>query len=307
MELHQLRYFVAIAEEGSFTRAAERCDVSQPALSQQIGKLEQELGRPLFDRAGRKITLTEVGLTLLEEARGVLEALDRAQERMRQMRTEDAGQVVLGVIPTVAPYLCPSLLAKFARAHPRVEVILHEDYTERVLASCLAGDLDLVICALPVEDGRLHAEPLFDEPLLLAVPEAHALATIDRPTLDRLAGEPFVVLNELHCLGEQTVAFCQQPDFHPPIRCRTAQLTTVLRLVALGHGISLIPAMAVGAEVGTGWVTRTLEPTPPRRTLCLVWRKERYQGRAVRALIEAIRNQAEQQVRSLGGDASESA
>jgi len=292
MELHQLRYFVAVAEEGSFTRAAERCSVSQPALSQQIGKLEGELGRPLFDRTGRKVALTEIGVAFLDEARAVLGALDHAQERMRQLRTDDGGAVALGVIPTVAPYLCPPLLVAFARDHPRVEVVLHEDFTERVLPACLAGDLDLVVCALPVEDARLHVEPLFTEELLLVVPTAHRLAKVARPTVDQFAGEPFVVLNDLHCLGQQTVAFCHQPDFHPPIRCRTAQLTTVLQLVALGHGLSLIPAMAVASATPDGWVARPLAPEPPRRTICLVWRKERYQGRAVRALIAALRDEA---------------
>jgi len=289
MELHQLRYFVAIAEEGSFTRAAERCSVSQPALSQQIAKLEAELGRPLFDRAARKTTLTEVGAALLDEARAVLSALDRADQRMRQLRDDEGGLVTLGVIPTVAPYLCPALLVEFARDHPTVEVVLHEDFTERVLAGCLAGDLDLVVCALPVDDGRLHVEPLFAEDLVLALPAEHPLGTLARVPLERLAETPFVLLNEVHCLGGQTLSFCQQPDFHPPIRCRTAQLTTVLQLVALGHGVSLIPQMAAGTGSGPGWTTRPLDPESPRRTLCLVWRKERYQGRAVRALVGALR------------------
>ncbi len=292
MELHQLRYFVAVAEEGSFTRAAERCAVTQPALSQQIAKLEAELGRPLFDRTGRGVTPTLVGVALLEEARNVLGALDQAQERMRHLRTDDAGVVALGVIPTVAPYLCPPLLIEFARKHPQVEVILHEDFTERVLPACLAGDLDLVVCALPVDDARLHVEPLFREELHLVVPAGHRLATVERPTLEQLGDEAFVVLNDLHCLGEQTVAFCRQPDFHPPIRCRTAQLATVLQLVALGYGVSLIPAMALDSTPTQGWVARSVGPEPPYRTLCLVWRKERYQGRAVRALIEALRDAA---------------
>lgn len=291
MELHQLRYFVAVAEEGSFTRAAERCSVTQPALSQQIAKLEAELGKPLFDRTSRKTTLTEVGTVLLDEARAVLASVDHAQERMRQFRVEEGGVVALGVIPTVAPYFCPPLLVEFARKQPRVEVVLTEDFTERVLAGCLAGDLDLVICALPVDDGRLHVEPLFAEELYLALPADHPLIEEQRITLDRLAHEPFVLLSELHCLGGQTLAFCQQPDFHPPVRCKTAQLTTILQLVTLGHGVSIVPAMAVSAASPEGWTHRSIAPEPPQRTLCLVWRKERYQGRAVRALIAALREE----------------
>jgi LysR family hydrogen peroxide-inducible transcriptional activator len=302
VELHQLRYFVAVAEEGSFTRAAERCEVTQPALSQQIGKLEAELGRPLFDRTGRKTTLTEVGAVLLDEARIVLAALDHAQERMRQMRTEDGGRVTLGVIPTVAPYLCPPLLVDFARKHPRVEVVLTEDFTERVLAGCLTGDLDLVVCALPVEDGRLHVEPLFGEELYLAMPSDHPLKRADRITLERLSHEPFVLLSEIHCLGGQTLAFCQQPDFRPPVRCKTAQLTTVLQLVALGHGVSIIPAMATSSVPPEGWTFRSISPEPPRRTLCLVWRKERYQGRAVRALITALREEGARRTETMNDE-----
>jgi LysR family hydrogen peroxide-inducible transcriptional activator len=123
------------------------------------------------------------------------------------------------------------------------------------------------------------------------MPAGHALQRVEKITLDRLGTEPFVLLSEIHCLGGQTLAFCQQPDFHPPVRCKTAQLTTVLQLVALGHGVSIVPAMALASGVPEGVLQSSIAPEPPRRTLCLVWRKERYQGRAVRALVTALREE----------------
>lgn len=293
MELHQLRYFVAVAELGHFTRAAERCFVSQPSLSQQILKLERELKYPLFDRAGRKVKLTEAGRVLYDSARCVLAAVDEAEARVRNLGG-NGGTIHVGAIPTIAPYLFPPLLKRFAADHPKAEVSLHEDLTARTLEACLGGDLDLAVVALPVDDGRLHAEPLFHDELLAALPPGHALAKKKRLALADLAGEPFVLLSDTHCLGEQAYALCSQSDFHPPVRCASAQLLTVQELVALGHGVSLVPRLAADADRAGLCVYRPLAGEPPTRTIAVVWRKDRYQGRTVRALIDALRADADE-------------
>jgi LysR family transcriptional regulator, hydrogen peroxide-inducible genes activator len=292
MELHQLRYFVAVAELGHFTKAAERCFVSQPSLSQQILKLERELKHPLFDRTGRRAALTEAGRALYDSAKAVLAALDDAEARVRTLGDDGGGVVHVGAIPTIAPYLFPPLLKRFAADHPKAEVTLHEDLTARTLEACLTGDLDLAVVALPVDDGRLHAEPLFRDELLAALPPGHALAKKKQLSLADLAGEPFVLLSDTHCLGEQVYSLCRQPDFHPPVRCASAQILTVQELVALGHGVSLVPRLAADQDRAGLCVYRPLAGEPPTRTLALVWRKDRYQGRVVRQLIDELRDDA---------------
>jgi LysR family hydrogen peroxide-inducible transcriptional activator len=292
MELHQLRYFVAVAELGHFTRAAERCFVSQPSLSQQILKLERELKHPLFDRTGRKVTLTEGGRALYDSARSVLAAVDEAEARVRNLGGNGGGPIHVGAIPTIAPYLFPPLLKRFGGDHVKAEVTLHEDLTARTLEACLSGDLDLAVVALPVDDGRLHVEPLFRDELLAALPPGHKLARKKRLGLADLAGEPFVLLSDTHCFGEQAYALCRQRDFHPPVRCASAQLLTVQELVALGHGVSLVPRLAADADRAGLCVYRPLAGEPPMRTVAVVWRKDRYQGRTVRDLIDALRADA---------------
>src|SRR5215213_5742762 len=155
MELHQLRYFVAVAQSASFSRAAERCAVSQPSLSQQIGKLERNLKQRLFDRLGRRVVLTDAGRLLLDRAAAILAAVDDAERWIRDADNLEAGQLTVGAIPTISPYLLPRALEQFGRRHPHVEVTVHEDVTRQLLAAILVGDLDLALVALPIEDPRL--------------------------------------------------------------------------------------------------------------------------------------------------------
>ena len=287
MELHQLRYFVAVAETGSFTKAAERCHVSQPSLSQQVRKLERRLRRPLFDRLGRGVLLTDAGRELLDQATGILAAVDRAERSLRDGEEAEAGRLAVGAIPTVAPYLLAPALAPFLRRHPAAELTLHEDLTEHLSAMLLAGDLDLAVMALPVGDDRLLAEPLVTEPLLLALPRRHRLAARRRPALDDLRDEPFILLSEMHCLGGQVAAVCQQHDLR--VACRSAQIATVQTLIGLGLGVSLLPRMAAAADRAAGRVYRLPAGDGPRRTLALVRHRQRYQGRLARRFAEHLR------------------
>src|SRR5262245_54228885 len=155
MELHQLRYFVAVAQAGSFSRAAERCHVSQPSLSQQIQKLENKLGHRLLDRLGRRAVLTEAGKVLYDRAAMILAAVDNAERQVKDFDATGGGRLAVGAIPTVAPYILPDALEAFARLHPSVEVMIQEDLTGRLLEAAVAGDLDLALVALPVGNERL--------------------------------------------------------------------------------------------------------------------------------------------------------
>src|SRR5262245_54060580 len=160
MELHQLRYFVAVAHTGNFSRAAERCHVSQPSLSQQIQKLERGLGQPLFNRLGRRAVLTDAGRLLLDRATAILSSLDDAERRLRAGDEEHGCRLAVGAIPTVAPFLLPPTLEGFVRAWPHVELMLREDVTEHLVSAVIEGELDLAIVALPIADARLEAEAL---------------------------------------------------------------------------------------------------------------------------------------------------
>src|SRR5262245_57100967 len=165
MELHQLRYFVAVAQAGNFSRAAERCHVSQPPLSQQVLKLERRLGQPLFRRLGRRAVLTDAGRMLLDRAMSILADVDDAERRLRAGDQAGTGRLAIGAIPTIAPYLLPPILRAFVRRCPRVELIVREDVTDRLVTAVVEGELDLALVALPVADDHLQAEPLFAEPL----------------------------------------------------------------------------------------------------------------------------------------------
>jgi len=288
MELHQLRYFVAVAQLGNFTRAAQKCFVAQPSLSQQIIKLEREFGGPLFDRTGRKVRLTDRGRTLFDRAIEILAAVDGTRRAMTEDR--DAGQIAVGAIPTVAPYLLPPLLKGFLRESPKTEVTVVENLTQYTIQACLEGDVDVAVLALPVGEEQLVVEPLFTEELLLATAVGHPLAARRRVTMQDLSLERFVLLSETHCLGQQVVSFCKEQSCQPAISCRSAQLLTVQELVALGHGVSLIPQMAVKADRSQHTKYRSLSGEKPTRTIAMIWRKNRYHSPAVERFIGALRD-----------------
>ncbi len=288
MELHQLRYFVAVAQLGNFTRAAEKCFVAQPSLSQQIIKLERELGGPVFDRTARKVRLTDRGRTLYDRAVEILSSVELAKKAL----SEDggAGRLSVGAIPTVAPYLLPPLLKYFVRRFPKAEVKVFENLTEHTVQACLDGEIDVGLLAMPIVDERLVVEPLFTEELLLTMAPGHPMAKKRRLVMEDISQEKFVLLSETHCLGEQVVRFCHQQACQPVVSCHSAQLLTVQELVAMGHGVSLIPRMAVDADKSQRCKYRSLTGNKPVRTIALIWRKDRSQSYLVTRFIEAVRN-----------------
>ncbi|MBP7951337.1 MAG: LysR family transcriptional regulator [Verrucomicrobiales bacterium] len=297
MEMHQLRYFLAVVKTGSFSRAAQECHVSQPSLSQQILKLEEELGEALFERRPRGVALTQAGQALAPSARSILLEADEAQRRVREARGDIRGTVTLGVLPTIAPYLLPDLLRQFSEKYPDAGVVVQEDTTARLLMALDATEVDLALLSLPVDAPFVAITRLFEDELLLAVPPEHRLAALPNVTLPDLSGEDFILLREGHCLADQAQDLCRmQADFRPKIACRSAQLETVLALIRGGLGISLIPKIACGTEVAQSLVLRSLAP-PASRTIVLVSRKNRLQSLVVRAFSEcAARLAAETRV-----------
>jgi LysR family hydrogen peroxide-inducible transcriptional activator len=290
MELHQLRYLLAVAKTGNFSRAAEQCHVAQPSLSQQIAKLETELGERLFSRLKRSTVLTAAGEALVQRAARILAEVDAAHRDVADAAEQVRGKVRVGVIPTIAPYLLPRVLALTARECPAMEVRIHEATTAQQLVSAAACEIDLAIVSLPIADPRFVREPLFDEELLLAVPPRHPLAKKPRIRLADLETERFILMEEGHCLADQSLSFCQRTDFHPQVAFRSAQLETIQALVASGVGISLMPRMAVHLKRGGQPVYLSLAPPKPTRTIGVLWRKEHHHSRAAREFLRLLRD-----------------
>jgi LysR family transcriptional regulator, hydrogen peroxide-inducible genes activator len=256
MELQQLRYFCAIADTGSFTRAARQTHVSQPSLSQQIRKLEDELGARLIDRLGRNVQLTELGRSFLPRARAVLRDLEAARNDVVEKKTSVSGTLCVGVIPTIAPYFLPPMLATFSRRYPEVRVTVVEEITPLLLERLRAGTMDVAIAAVPLP-ARTHdfqSFPLRVEKLFAVLPASHALAKRRTVSLAELEDDPFVLLRDGHCFRETAFAACKRARLHPRIIFESGQFSSILSMVGAGLGVSIVPAMAVEKRAGCRYV-----------------------------------------------------
>ena len=240
MELHQLRYFCAVAETGSFSRAAEQSHVAQPSLSQQIIKLEEELGARLFDRLGRSVRLTELGKIFLPRARAVLRELEAAKGDVVERKDFVGGPVTVGVIPTVGPYFLPRVLTSFSRKFPQVRFTVVEEITPVLLDRLRAGAIDVAILALPIRGHEFETKPL-----LAALPKNHRLAKRTALSLRDLRSEPFLLLRDGHCFRDTAVAACDRARLHPQVIFESGQFSSLLSMVGAGMGVSIVPEMAV--------------------------------------------------------------
>ncbi|MGF1579753.1 MAG: LysR family transcriptional regulator [Gemmataceae bacterium] len=286
MDINQLHYFLKIVEHGNFTRAAEDCGISQPAISQQVAKLEEELGQPVLERQGRRVTLTQAGEVLFYRAEKILQLVDDAKSQI----TDDGqtGRLTISAIPTLAPYLLPVVIKKFREQSPGAHVIINEDTTDVLVKRCSQGEIDLGLLALPIDTKYLETEELFDEELLLLVPKEHPLAATQNPDVSGIKTEPFLLLNETHCLSNNVTIFCEQNAFHPVALGRVSQLTTIQTLVGLGQGISLIPALAAQTDVSDERVYLSLRERPTR-TIVVCWNPYRFQSKLCKKFLECLR------------------
>jgi len=287
MELHQLRYFCAVAETGSFSRAAERTHVSQPSLSQQILKLEGELGARLFDRLGRSVRLTEVGKTFLPRARSVLRELEAARGDVVESKDSISGQVTVGVIPTVAPYFLPPVLAAFSKRFAESAVIVVEEITPVLLERLRASAIDIAVLALPVRGHEFESLPLLTERFFAALPKKHPLARRSTIALRDLRKEPFLLLRDGHCFRENAIAACDRARVSPQVVFESGQFSSLLGLVGAGVGVSLVPAMAVDRRSQVRFV-RISDPTATR-TIGALTLRGRSLSRAHQAFLSSLR------------------
>ena len=288
MEFDQLRHFLKVAELQNFTRAAEQAGLSQPALSRSIARLEEELGQPLFERQTRKAALTDTGSLLFDRARQILALVDDAKAEICD--DGQSGRIRVAAIPTVAPYFLPEVLFSFQRRFPRAQVIVQEDTTDNLLKKIAEGAIDAARAALPIAAKYVDVAVLFDEELLLVCGRQHPLAEKKSVRAGDIEAYPFVLLGEAHCLSDNVITFCRQKSFHPVSVERTSQLAMVQELVALGHGISLIPAMARARDASSSRVYRSLAGQKPTRTIVAISNPYRYHSKLVRRFQEHLKN-----------------
>lgn len=286
MDIYQLRYFVAVAESGNFTKAAARSFISQPSLSQQIINLEEELGQKLFHRLGRKVTLTDAGQTLLEHAHRIIAEADTAVRELK----EDPAQghrVSIGIIPTVAHFFLPAVVAYCRANEVRLRLHSHEDFRPAVVHAVLEGELDLGVVSLPVNEPRIETSLLFSEPLLLAVAADHPLAAAPSVTLEDLRNQDFVMLGTGSSTAIQVQRLLGDHEFEPHIVHRAAQLSTVKTLTAMGLGVSVLPRSARTANDPAGLVYRKFSGKVPTREIALIRHYRHHQSKGAKMFADA--------------------
>lgn len=272
LTLKQLRYFEALAQQGHFGRAAEICAISQPALSMQIKELEHSLGAPLFERGPRQVRLTDFGENFAERVRGILRSVDELGDLARASVGQLAGQLRIGVIPTIGPYLLPKILSELTSAYPSLDLHVRETVTSRLITELAEGRIDMAILALPVSEPSLEEVPLFDEEFVLIRPATDA----DKPVPDRemLREMRVLLLEEGHCFRDQALSFCDLQGRQPRELLEGSSLSTLVQLVSAGIGVTLIPEMAVPVETRSAAVAVShFSGQKPRRTVGMVWRR----------------------------------
>jgi LysR family hydrogen peroxide-inducible transcriptional activator len=298
MELHQLRYFVAVAETGGFSKAAKRCYVAQPSLSQQIIKLEHELGQELFERLSRKIVLTEAGKALLPRAKLILEETENIKSGILEDVDSGSGTLSVGLIPTIAPYLLPGSLDKYNNRVPLSRIKINENLTERLIRDIINLDIDIAIMSLPIEDPLIQTRVLFNDPLVLALSRHHPLSKQKNIKIDDLRSTPFIALDEEHCLGEHVKSFCYEKQINPDVICRTWNLSTVQHCVSFGNGISIVPKMMVMTDSSNSCEYREIKGQSLYRSIVAAWHKDRKLSKLAQEFISIIIEEYESLLKS---------
>ncbi|MEE4216203.1 MAG: LysR substrate-binding domain-containing protein [Xanthomonadales bacterium] len=274
MNLRALQYFVKLADLRHFSKAADACFVSQPTLSTQIKKLEEELGVQLVERSPKNIMLTPVGEEIADRARLVLSDIDQIRAVARRSGNPAEGVIRLGLFPTLAPYFLPHVVPGIRENYPSLTLQLAEEKTETILAMLRQGELDAGLLALPINDDGLEMEVLFDEPFVVALPDNHPLTDKQNIALSDLEGTQLLLLEEGHCLREHALEVCALSGAHERVDFHATSMETLRQMVAAGVGVTLMPLLAVKppiAETGNVSIRPFVEPVPSR-TIALVWR-----------------------------------
>jgi len=291
MNFRALQYFVKLAELKHFSRAADACFVSQPTLSTQIRKLEEELGVSLVERAPRKVMLTPVGEDIAHRVRHILRDIEQVKDAARRSRNPETGSIKLGIFPTLAPYLLPHVIPVIRQRYPELRMQLVEEKTEAILNMLDQGRLDAGLLALPVEEPGMEIEILFEEPFVTAMPSSHPLS--DKQTIDMqdLAGEELLLLEEGHCLRQQALAVCELAGAHERVDFHATSMETLRQMVAANAGITLMPVLSVKPPIPStdNIVLRPFAQPAPSRTIALVWRNSSPMGGFLRKFASSLK------------------
>jgi LysR family hydrogen peroxide-inducible transcriptional activator len=299
LTLRQLRYFDALARHGHFGHAADSCAISQPALSMQIREMEETLGTPLFDRGSGGVRLTGFGEEVATRVRDILRSVDELGDLARASRDALAGRLRIGVIPTVAPYLLPTIVGNLTRSHEGLDIRIRETLTPRLLQELSDGRLDTAIVALPVSEPAFAEVPLFSEEFVLVRPPEDEGKPVPSP--DTLRQMRLLLLEEGHCFREQALSFCNLTSATPREILDGSSLTTLVQMVSAGIGVTLIPEMAVSVETRSTPVSLARFPPPrPSRTIGMIWRRSNPLAGRLMRIAEVVRHSAETQVRRHG-------
>lgn len=292
MNLRDLRYLVALADLKHFGRAAEASFVSQPTLSTQIKKLEEELGVPLIERNPRNVLLTDVGEAVVARARLMLREADEIKNIARRAKDPASGAVKIGIFPTLGPYLLPHVVPQIVAKFPKLELMLFEEKTEIILKKLHDGELDAGILALPIHDDTLHSEFLFEEPFVLAVPATHRMAKQKKVKLSDLAEERLLLLDDGHCLRDQALEVCQIAGAVERSGFRATSLETLRHMVSANVGMTLLPALAVRppAPATANVVLIPFADPQPHRRIAMVWRRTSSLTVFLSELVQSFKN-----------------
>jgi len=291
VELRQLAYVVQIAEERSFSRAAEKLHITQPSLSQQLSKLEKELGVLLFKRNTSSVELTHAGAVFVEKATRILDQVEQLRREMEDIAELRRGRLVIGSLPITGAHLLPRVIPAFRAAYPEIELVLVEETTRQLEKLTAEGGTDVSLLTLPLTEPTLVGEPVYEEDILLAVPAGHPLAAAGKPVpLAALKGEPFVTLKKGQGFRAMVHELCQSAGFSPNVVFESANIETVQSLIAAGMGIGFVPRMVIRQAPDPA------EPVPvylplaerPTRTLVIAYRKGRYLSKAAEAFIRTF-------------------
>ncbi|MBO6552452.1 MAG: LysR family transcriptional regulator [Roseitalea sp.] len=292
LTLKQLRYFEALARHGHFGRAAEACAISQPALSMQIRELEDALGTALFERGARQVRLTGFGDEFAERARVILRSIDELGDLARASLDRLAGRLRIGVIPTIAPYLLPTIIGDLARTHGDLDIRVRETVTPKLMRELTEGRLDTAIVALPVSEPSFAETALFKEDFVLVRPGADAGKPVPSPEM--LREMRLLLLEEGHCFRDQALSFCNLRSPLPRELLDGSSLSTLVQMVGAGIGVTLIPEMAVPVETRSASVSVARFGDPqPSRTVGMIWRRTSPLAKQLTQIAGLVRQSAE--------------
>ena len=296
MTLRELEYLVALAKYRHFGRAAEACGVSQPTLSTQIKKLEDELGIALVERDSRGVILTSYGHEAAERARRILLEIQQLKDSVQQNKNPEAGSVRLGIFPTLGPYLLPYVVPSIRKRFANLELLLIEEKSSSLIARLRDGEIDAALLALPVSDAQLRVEFLFDERFLLAVPASHAFARRDEIGIGELVDHDLMLLEEGHCLRDQALEVCGFSGAVERSSFRATSLETLRQMVSAEVGMTLLPELAtLNRSFSQGGVhVLRFSDSNPSRQIAMCWRKSSAREALFLALADLFRTGAQQ-------------